>query len=112
MNYSHRKVLEEVSERAIDSREKRRAMTPAQYLLVYGVPNKQNYAFLAHALKAEQAQSVLVPEMRPQLWGARVVARELLTRNTPATLISDNMMGTLVRPGPDSASLYLFYERV
>jgi methylthioribose-1-phosphate isomerase len=58
----------------------------AQYLLVYGVPNKQNYAFLTHALKAEQAHSVLVPEMRPQLWGARVVARELLSRSTTVNL--------------------------
>ena len=34
--------------------------------------------FLLSALKAEQAESVLVPEMRPELWGAQVVARELL----------------------------------
>ncbi len=83
----------------------------AQYLLIYGVPNKQNYAFLAHALKAEQAQSVLVPEMRPQLWGARVVARELLDRKTPTTLISDNMMGSLFAQG-EIRKLCLFYEAV
>jgi methylthioribose-1-phosphate isomerase len=81
----------------------------AQYLLIYGVPNKQNYAFLAHALKAEQAKSVLVPEMRPQLWGARVVARELLDRKTSATLISDNMMGSLFAQG-EIRKLCLFYE--
>ena len=82
---------------------------PAQYLLIYGVPNKQNYAFLTHALKAEQAHSVLVPEMRPQLWGARIVARELLSRNTPTTLISDNMMGTLFAQG-EIRKLCLFYD--
>ena len=82
---------------------------PAQYLLIYGVPNKQNYAFLTHALKAEQTHSVLVPEMRPQLWGARVVARELLSRNTPTTLISDNMMGTLFAQG-EIRKLCLFYD--
>lgn len=82
---------------------------PAQYLLVYGVPNKQNYPFLAHALKAEQAHSVLVPEMRPQLWGPRVVARELLARNTPTTLISDNMMGFLFAHG-EIRKLCLFYD--
>jgi eIF-2B alpha/beta/delta-like uncharacterized protein len=82
---------------------------PARYLLVYGVPNKQNYAFLSHALKAEQAHSVLVPEMRPQLWGARVVVRELLSRNTPTTLISDNMMGTLFAQG-EICKLCLFYD--
>ena len=81
----------------------------AQYLLVYGVPSKQNYPFLTHALKAEQARSVLVPEMRPQLWGARFVARELLARKTPTTLISDNMMGTLFAQG-EIRKLCLFYD--
>ena len=81
----------------------------AQYLLVYGVPSKQNYPFLTHALKAEQAHSVLVPEMRPQLWGARFVARELLARKTPTTLISDNMMGTLFAQG-EILKLCLFYD--
>ena len=74
-------------------------MTPEKYLLVFGLPKSDSYAFLAHALRAEQAESVLVPEMRPQLWGARVVARELLKRHMPATLISDNMMGTLFVQG-------------
>ena len=82
---------------------------PGQYLLVYGIPDKKNYAFLNHALKAEQAHSVLVPEMRPQLWGARVVARELLDRQTPTTLISDNMMGTLFAQG-EVRKLCLFYD--
>jgi methylthioribose-1-phosphate isomerase len=81
----------------------------AQYLLVYGVPSKQNYSFLTHALKAERARSILVPEMRPQLWGARFVARELLSRNTPTTLISDNMMGTLFAHG-EIRKLCLFYD--
>ena len=69
--------------------------TTEKYLLVYGLPRTDSYSFLAHALKAEEAQRILIPEMRPQLWGARVVARELLRRQVPATLISDNMMGTL-----------------
>jgi methylthioribose-1-phosphate isomerase len=85
------------------------SQSQAQYLLVYGVPSKENYSFLAHALKAEQAHSVLVPEMRPQLWGARVVARELLSRKTPTTLISDNMMGTLFAQG-EIRKLCLFYD--
>ena len=37
--------------------------------------------------------------MRPQLWGARRVVPELLKRNAPTTLISDNMMGTLFAHG-------------
>lgn len=85
------------------------SQSPTQYLLVYGAPSKENYSFLAHALKAEQAHSVLVPEMRPQLWGARVVARELLSRKTPTTLISDNMMGTLFAQG-EIRKLCIFYD--
>src|SRR4029453_15954912 len=69
--------------------------TTEKYLLVYGLPRRDSYSFLVHALKAEEAQRILIPEMRPQLWGARIVARELLRRQVPATLISDNMMGTL-----------------
>ncbi|HEX4988989.1 MAG TPA: hypothetical protein VFW91_09450, partial [Candidatus Binatia bacterium] len=45
----------------------------------------------------------------PQLWGARVVAPELLSRNTPTTLISDNMMGTLFAQG-EIRKLCLFYD--
>jgi len=82
-----------------------------KYLLVYGPPKKDDYSFLMHALKAEQAGRILVPEMRPELWGARVVARELLLRRLPTTLISDNMMGTLFAHN-QIRKLYLFYSRL
>lgn len=85
--------------------------TTEKYLLVYGLPRTDSYSFLAHALQAEQAQRILIPEMRPQLWGARVVARELLRRQIPATLISDNMMGTLFAQG-QIQQLYLFYSEL
>lgn len=80
----------------------------AKYILVYGTPKEENYAYLAQALKVEQSQSILVPEMRPQLWGAHFVAPELLRRNLPTTLISDNMMGTFFAQG-QIKRLYLFY---
>lgn len=83
----------------------------SKYLLLYGVPPQNQYAFLISALKAEHAESILVPEMRPQLWGAEVVARELLDRNAPTTLISDNMMGTLFAHG-EIAKLCLFYDEL
>ncbi|HEX2227208.1 MAG TPA: hypothetical protein VHM64_08700 [Candidatus Binatia bacterium] len=70
-----------------------------KYLLVYGVPQQSQISSLINALAAEQAESILVPEMRPQLWGAQIVARELLERNAPTTLVSDNMMGTLFAQG-------------
>ncbi|HVO92563.1 MAG TPA: hypothetical protein VMT22_06965, partial [Terriglobales bacterium] len=81
----------------------------AQYLLVYGVPLKDQYAYLATALKAESCASILVPEMRPALWGAHVVAKELAKRSMPATLISDNMMGTLFAHG-EIRRLCLYYK--
>jgi len=86
-----------------------KASENGKYILIYGVPPKNQYAFLLSALKAEQAESILVPEMRPQLWGARVVARELLNRRAPTTLISDNIMGTLFAQG-EIRKLCLFYE--
>lgn len=79
-----------------------------KYLLLYGVPKTSSYAYLAHALKAEGIKTVLVPEMRPELWGAQIVSRELLRRDIPVTLISDNMMGTLFSQGRIQR-LYFFY---
>jgi len=73
--------------------------TRESYLLLYGVPKQNSYGYLAYALKAEGILTVLVPEMRPELWGAHMVCRELLQKNIPATLISDNMMGTLFAQG-------------
>jgi len=80
-----------------------------KYILVYGVPPPNQYAFLISALKAERAESLLIPEMRPQLLGAQVVARALLERNAPTTLISDNMMGTLFAHG-EIKKLCFFYN--
>jgi methylthioribose-1-phosphate isomerase len=82
-----------------------------KYLLIYGVPAKDQYSFLLSALKAEQCESLLVPEMRPHLFGPRVIARELLERHAPATLISDNIMGTLFAHG-EIRKLCLFYQSV
>jgi methylthioribose-1-phosphate isomerase len=79
-----------------------------KYILIYGVPTQDQVASLISALRVEQAESVLVPEMRPQLWGARIVARELLERKAPTTLIADNMMGTLFAQA-EIRKLYLFY---
>lgn len=78
-----------------------------RFLLLYGVPKPSGYSYLLHALKAEKIGAVLVPEMRPELWGAHVVSRELLGRGIRATLISDNMMGTLFLQGRIQR-LYLF----
>ena len=82
-----------------------------RYLLVYGVPLKNQYAYLVSALKAESCASVLVPEMRPPLWGAHVVAPELAKRQVTATLISDNMMGALFAQG-EIGKLCFYYKNL
>jgi methylthioribose-1-phosphate isomerase len=92
--------------------EESEPLRPAEnYLLVYGVPQDNQYKYLRSALKAEGASSVLVPEMRPQLYGAKVVAPGLLRHSTPTTLISDNMMGTLFAHG-EVRKLCIYYAAV
>jgi len=88
----------------------RKRVARRKYLLLYGVPPKSQNTFLLKTLKAAQAESLLVPEMRPALWGAQVVARELLELNAPVTLISDNMMGTLFAQD-EVSKLFFFYSR-
>ena len=80
-------------------------------LLVYGVPKRASYAHLAHALKAEQSQNILVPEMRPELRGLHVVARQMSELGVPFQIISDNMMGTFFAQG-QIRRLYLFYAEL
>jgi methylthioribose-1-phosphate isomerase len=43
--------------------------------------------------------SVFVPETRPILQGARLTAWELMQEKIPATLITDNMVGLMMRLG-------------
>ena len=93
-------------EAAVDVRVSR---ANAKYLLLYGVPPPSQYSFLLSALKAEGAESFLVSEMRPELWGARVVIAELLKRKAPTTVIADTMMGTLFAQG-EIGKLCFFYD--
>jgi eIF-2B alpha/beta/delta-like uncharacterized protein len=89
------------------------ARSPAggKYVLLYGISPENQYRFLLSALQAEGAESVLVPEMRPQLWGPQVVAPELLEHKVPTTLIADNMMGALFAQG-EIRKLCLFYTQL
>jgi methylthioribose-1-phosphate isomerase len=91
--------------------EESRATGSGKYILLYGVPPKSQYAFIISSLKAEKAESVLVPEMRPELWGAQAVAPALLERGAPVTLISDNIMGTLFAQG-EIRKFCLFYQEL
>ena len=81
----------------------------SKYLLVYGIPPRGQCDYLLSALKAERASRLLVPEMRPQMWGVQAVAPALLEHNAPTTLISDNMMGILFAHG-EIRKLYLYYS--
>ena len=80
----------------------------SKYLLVYGMPPLNQCDYLTSALKAEQASGLLVPEMRPQMWGVHAVAPALLQHNASTTLISDNMMGIFFAQG-EIGKLYLYY---
>jgi len=80
-------------------------------LLIYGVPRPESYPYLSYSGKTAETQALLVPEMRPHLWGAQVVAGELLRRQIPMTLISDNMMGSFFARG-EIRRLCLFYSEL
>ncbi len=89
--------------------KRREKAAQIKYILLHGVPAAESYPVLASALKTVRAQSIVVAEMRPELWGARIVASELLRRNLPATLVSDNMMGTLFAQG-QIGKVFLFHR--
>ena len=91
------------------SLERAKPKPQPKYVLIYGVPPPNQYAFFRTALKTADAATVLVPEMRPALWGGQVVAPELQARRVPTTLISDNIMGTLFAQG-EICKLCLFYD--
>ncbi|MGH7829016.1 MAG: hypothetical protein ACREP8_02450, partial [Candidatus Binatia bacterium] len=91
--------------------EERVKKDKGSFLLLYGVPRQESYRHVAQELRAQQAGAVLVPEMRPELRGARLVARELVARNVSTTLISDNMMGTFFAQG-EIRRVYLFYTKL
>ena len=92
-------------EKEIAKKEKKRL------ILLFGVPRSDDYAQLSQALKDEQADGMLVPEIRPQLRGTQEVARELIQRGIPTTLISDNMMGTFFAQ-EEIRRVYLFYHEL
>jgi methylthioribose-1-phosphate isomerase len=79
------------------------------YLLIYGIPERSGYSFLGHALRGDDAEYILVPEMRPEMWGLNPVVKGLGAENVPLKFISDNMMGTFFAQGV-VRRVYLFYS--
>ena len=69
-------------------------IVPSQkFRLLFGIPSDAGYGQIQQETQSGGGQPVLVPEMRPELLGATQVAQELVRRNIPTTLISDNMAG-------------------
>jgi len=91
--------------------EKREKKSGDSFLLLYGIPGSGGYDHLAHCLKMDQADAILVPEMRPEMWGPGWVSEHLVERGIRSTLVSDNMMGTLFAQGR-VRRLFLFYEEL
>jgi methylthioribose-1-phosphate isomerase len=81
------------------------------YVMTYGVPKGLSSSYFAEILREDKAAAIMVPEMRPELWGARLVARRLVQDRLPVTLIADDMMGTFFAQGKISR-LLLFYSEV
>ncbi len=82
-----------------------------KYVLIYGMPKEDQFSFLANELKVAHGETILVPEMRPQLLGVQNVAPALRSHSVPATVISDNMMGTLCAQS-EIRKLFFFYDRM
>lgn len=99
------KFQQDSVEKEIEKKEKKRL------ILLYGIPRNDDYTQLLEAFKDEQADGMLVPEVRPQLWGTQEVARELVQRGISTTLISDNMMGTFFAQ-EEIRRVYLFYHEL
>lgn len=64
-----------------------------KFRLLFGIPTDDSYDRIQQEVQSGRCQAVLVPEMRPELFGATQVAQELVRRGVPTTLISDNMAG-------------------
>jgi methylthioribose-1-phosphate isomerase len=103
-----------------DFRKRHQKTTPSRdakkkgsgrFLLLYGIPRQDSYTQLSHRIKNGDAECILLPEMRPELFGLREIAQQLGERNIPTTLISDNMMGTFFAQG-EIRRLYLYYDKI
>lgn len=62
-------------------------------LLLHGIPKEDFYPYLKDQIFVEKDIRVLIPEMRPHLYGSKILATKLLKEHIIPTLITDNMMG-------------------
>lgn len=81
-----------------------------KFFLLHGIPSKDFYSHLRTSLSLEKGLKVLIPEMRPYLYGSKIVANELLKEHITPTLITDNMMGFFFYKGLIK-KVYLFYKK-
>jgi methylthioribose-1-phosphate isomerase len=68
-------------------------MEEETYLLIFGVPRREFYCHLLEGSRIEGKGEILIPEMRPGLFGARELTPSLLHAGLKPTLVSDNMLG-------------------
>jgi len=80
------------------------------FFLLHGIPGEDFYSHLRTSLSLEKGLKVLVPEMRPYLYGGKIVANGLLKEKITITLITDNMMGFFFYKGLVK-KVYLFYKK-
>jgi methylthioribose-1-phosphate isomerase len=81
-----------------------------KFHLLFGIPCEAAYERIRREAQSGNFQSLLLPEMRPELLGATQISVELVRRGVPATLISDNMAGIFFYRG-EIDRVYLCYER-
>lgn len=81
-----------------------------EFFLLHGIPGEDFYSHLRASLSSEKGLKVLIPEMRPYLYGGKIVANGLLKEDIIPTLITDNMMGFFFYKGLVKR-VYLFYKK-
>ncbi len=64
-----------------------------EFILLHGIPKDDFYPFLKDQIAVEKGSRLLIPEMRPHLYGSKILAARLLQEHIVPTLITDNMMG-------------------
>lgn len=80
------------------------------FLLLHGIPGEDFYSHLRDSLRFENRVKVLIPEMRPYLYGSKIVAARLLKEKITPTIITDNMIGFFFYRGLVK-KVYLFFKK-
>ncbi len=80
------------------------------FFLLHGIPGEDFYLHLRDSLLFENHIKVLIPEIRPYLYGSKILAARLLKEDITPTIITDNMMGLFFYKGLVK-KVYLFFKK-